>query len=189
MNNDFIIDQDGITIEDFQDGLREFIDGKEDDCVDVSGIKKYNLTEVEGVCLIAYTGSSSKWINQALRNDSINLNNDQLKFISQIDSALHKIPPHNGNIVYRMAEEHYSNYKIGQLFTLKSYLSTSVEIYDDADVVWSITLKSKETLARNIETITGMKNEKEVLFCRNSSFRVDDLSTENGVRTLHLSEL
>ena len=132
------------------------------------------LNNVEKSSLNRYISSDSYKINEKMYKN-VPLNDDDSNFIKNLDSALDKIPKYEG-IVNRSVfiENQEQLNRMLNVFNNKemqgswsSYLSSSKEIYDDNDNLRFI-IKSKT--GRDISMFN--ENEKEVLFKRNTKFKL-----------------
>src|SRR5690554_6493415 len=99
----FIIDGDGLTFEELKDASNELFKGRIPDNVDISGMNQFNLSEDDVLILLAYTGSSSKWLNSELRNGNWVNDKNKVAFVERLDSVLNKINSFSGNVLYHMA--------------------------------------------------------------------------------------
>ena len=133
-----------------------------------------NLTEQEVSAVNAYISSESYVINEKLRKDFHLLNEDEKAIVSGLDSALQKMPKHEG-ILYRSMssdmienlDEFWALHQVGKVVTYDAYTSASLEVYDDTMDIQCI-IQSK-----NGRDMTGYNpNEQEILFERESSFWV-----------------
>lgn len=169
----------------------EFDEKLSSDCCTYSEFMKENkLTKDEGVHIFAYTGFSSKWINSALRDQ--NLTSNQEYFMNILDAALNKIPSVSKNKVYRSFFDYNSNkiyFTPGEIISLSHYLSTSKEIFYNPTEVWEITPLSKNSKGRNIEKISNAPDEKEILFLRNSRFKITGSSVKEDIPFYVLKEV
>ena len=137
---------------------------------------KINLTEQESAAVNAYISSESYVINEKLRKDFHLLNEDEKAIVSGLDSALQKMPKHEG-ILYRSMssdmiedlDEFWALHQVGKVVTYDAYTSASLEVYDDTMDIQCI-IQSK-----NGRDMTGYNpNEQEILFERESSFIILD---------------
>ena len=132
------------------------------------------LSNVEKSSLNRYISGDSYKINEKMYKN-VPLNDDDNNFIKNLDSALDKIPKYEG-IVNRSVfiENQEQLNRMLNVFNNKdmqgswsSYISSSKEIYDDNDNLRFI-IKSKT--GRDISMFN--ENEKEVLFKRNTRFKL-----------------
>lgn len=150
-----------------------------DDWMD-RAIKKNNKKEESRVsdkdikAINEYISSQSYILNYKLRND-IELDEYEKELIKDIDNAIMKLDKYEGEVYRSLSfqfEDEYENFvrehKDGEIIMYKAYTSSSTEIYDDSMKVQMI-IKSKK--GRDMRSFN--KNEKEVLFPRNTKFIVE----------------
>lgn len=150
-----------------------------DDWMD-RAIKKNNTKEESRVsdkdikAINEYISSQSYILNYKLRND-IELDEYEKELIKDIDNAIMKLDKYEGEVYRSLSfqfEDEYENFvrehKDGEIIMYKAYTSSSTEIYDDSMKVQMI-IKSKK--GRDMRSFN--KNEKEVLFPRNTKFIVE----------------
>lgn len=166
----FIIDGDGLTFEELKDASNELFTGRIPDNVDISGMNQFNLSEDDVLILLAYTGSSSKWLNPELRNGNWVNDKNKVAFVERLDSVLNKINSFSGNVLYHMAAK--NDFIVDETIKIESYLSTSIEDFENSELKWIISPKTENSNCRDIQNITGNKYEREVLFRRGTSFKV-----------------
>lgn len=160
----------------------------------VEGQRNMALTSDEQVALNNYISSDSYKINDDLRRNKISKNKKQ--FIKNLDAALAKMPIyHSSKPLQRdyffdkqeALDDFISNFEIGGVFTDSSYISTSKIYYGQGKETIHVIIKSSKT-GRDISEFNV--NEQEVLFPRNSKFRIDDAYVDdNGKMTMVWSEL
>ena len=160
----------------------------------VNGQRNIALSDDEQAALNNYISSDSYKINDDLRRNKISKNKKQ--FIENLDAALAKMPIyHSSKPLQRdyffdkqeALDDFISNFEIGGLFTDSSYISTSKIYYGQGKETIHVIIKSSKT-GRDISEFNF--NEQEVLFPRNSKFRIDDAYVDdNGKMTMVWSEL
>ena len=160
----------------------------------VEGQRNMALTSDEQAALNNYISSDSYKINDDLRRNKISKNKKQ--FIKNLDAALAKMPIyHSSKPLQRdyffdkqeALDDFISNFEIGGVFTDSSYISTSKIYYGQGKETIHVIIKSSKT-GRDISEFNV--NEQEVLFPRNSKFRIDDAYVDdNGKMTMVWSEL
>lgn len=146
----------------------------------LKGMTDNNLTEDEAFMLLAYTSSYSEWINLEPRNGKAFEGEDKILYADYLSYVLEKLPAYNERTVYRMEtwvydeekELKWFNKMVGKTFTLPYFLSTAKHDYENTTVVWEIKTLESNSRARDISNITNNKHEQEVLFIRNSKFKV-----------------
>ena len=151
--------------------------------------KKYGITEKktentvftndEQYAINKWSGINSYYINDYLRNNITipeDVNGVPLRKVSDdLMNALNKIKPHKG-IVYRSIplkgealDNFLKKYKVGEIVTEAPFTSASVgQIYDDS---WNVQLEINSKTAKDT-TELFRADEREVLFNRNSKFKV-----------------
>ncbi|RHW46808.1 hypothetical protein DS832_04790 [Bombilactobacillus bombi] len=115
-----------------------------------------------------------------LLNEDLRLGNkltpEQNTIVKNLDKALDKLPTFN-NTLYRSytkfrnkeeLDEFLNNFYVGKVFKSPAYLSTSKDIYDPKDDARIVILKSHS--GKDLKDYNN--SETEVLFKRNSTFRV-----------------
>lgn len=160
----------------------------------VDGQRNITLSDDEQAALNNYISSDSYKINDDLRRNKISKNKKQ--FIENLDAALAKMPIyHSSKPLQRdyffdkqeALDDFISNFEIGGVFTDSSYISTSKIYYGQGKETIHVIIKSSKT-GRDISEFNV--NEQEVLFPRNSKFRIDDAYVDdNGKMTMVWSEL
>ena len=157
---------------------------------DESGIIK--LTDDEQYAINRYISSDSYRINEKLRNNA-ELTEDDKKFIADLDSALSKMPDYKGDLVRSLyitdkedRQRFIDKFIVGEAISFDEYLSTSnKEVYNpDADI--QIYIKNS-TMGKDITKYNP--DELEILYMRNSKFKVIKKAEQNGVMYILLEEL
>lgn len=153
--------------------------------------KSKKLTNDEKQALKRYISSDSYKINDKLRNDS-KLTVDDERFKRNLDNALEKMQNYSGNLqrsIYfpnaKSREAFLQGYRIGDTITYKEFLSTTKgDIYNpDADIQIYI-----ENSRRGKDISAYNEGEQEVLYSRNSSFKVKHIVLKNGITYILLEE-
>lgn len=153
--------------------------------------KSKKLTNDEKQALKRHISSDSYKINDKLRNDS-KLTVDEERFKRNLDNALEKMQNYSGNLqrsVYfqntKSREAFLQGYRIGDTITYREFLSTTKgDIYNpDADV--QIYIKNSR---RGKDISAYNEGEQEVLYSRNSSFKVKHIVLKNGITYILLEE-
>ena len=172
--DNFIIDNEGITLSDLRESSIDIFNGEIPEHVDISGMKEYKLTKDETISILAYTGSSSRWVNPELRNGKWINDENKVRFVELLDKALIKIKPYTETILYRVGDS--CDFKVGQKVKIKSYLSTSIDNFDNSETVWIISPKKEASNSCDIRNVTGHIYEKEIIFKRDTIFKVTKVS-------------
>lgn len=143
-----------------------------------------NLTEQEKYALNKYVGPDSYLLNEVLRKGK-KLTYEQEKWCKYLDSALDKLPKYKGDVTrsVQLLDENSMNKFIDILSKNKKivftqYLSTtcSKELYDISANVQIKIINSKN----GVDLTLINKTEEEILFRRNSSFKVVEYKKINN---------
>ena len=154
--------------------------------------KEWNsLTKENKHAINSYVSSSSYFINDILRN-GYKLNDEQKEIVKNLDDALNKMHPYEGDLtrsVYFYDVQSFDNflkeYEVGKILTIKQYLSTTKgDIYNPEAQVQLKILNSKNGI--NISAFNN--SEDEVLYKRNSKFKVIRIYIEKDVTYIELEE-
>lgn len=151
---------------------------------------KIILSYEEQYAVNQYISSESYKINEALRND-LEITKQQEKMMSNLDKMLDKMPTYEG-IVQRSLildnetlNEFLKIHKTGNKIQYKQYISTTIENrYNDLSNV-ELHIKSKN--GRDIRTYN--REEQEILFKRNSSFKVNKIKKINDIYYIFMEEI
>lgn len=149
------------------------------------------LTQDEKQALSQYIGSDSYKINEKLYTN-VPLTKEEENTIKYIDNALDKISNYEGYVnrsVFIKNQDHLN--EILSVFNNKnligswsSYVSASKGIYDDtAELQFRILSKT----GKDISSLN--KNEQEILFKRNTKFKIVDYGPKNGKININLEEI
>ena len=158
-----------------------------------------NLSYDELGAIIRYKSFDSYVINEALRNtdDITKLSNEQQRFINLLDSALSKVPKYKGDLVRVVSfkqwadaeertKEFIDGFVIGDDINIPQYWSTSAEEINDDTAEIVIYIEN----AQNGHDIRGIGlNENEVLFERNSKFKVQNKMFVDNIWNIWLKEV
>lgn len=142
--------------------------------------KKKELSNDEIYAINKYIGFESYTYNEKLR-EGIELTEEEKVILNNLDKALEKMPKYNKEVTRSVSitsddiDYFLKDYKEGNIIKYKAYTSTTKgEIYNpDAKV--QITIKSKN--GRDISEYNP--DEQEVLFVRNSKFKVLKVDTND----------
>ena len=149
------------------------------------------LTQDEKQALNQYISSDSYKINEKLYTNTP-LTTEEETLVKHIDNALDKIPNYKGYVnrsVFIKNQDHLN--EILSVFNNKdligswsSYVSSSKIVYDDtAELQFRILSKT----GKNISSLN--KNEQEILFKRNTRFKIVDYNQKNGKININLEEV
>lgn len=154
--------------------------------------EKYLLNDAEKYALNQYIGSKSYAINEKLRK-GVPLTSEEKGFIMTLDSALNKMPKYKGNLNRSLIfddesalDEFLSNYKAGNTIVYDEYISTTCKGVYNPDGQVQIHIFGASS-GRDITTIN--KGENEVLYQRNSSFKIISIVEENETIKIYMKEV
>ena len=154
------------------------------------------LTKDEEAAVKRYVGPDSYKLNAKLRSDEP-LSNQEKAFVENLDYALDKLPKYTGKgplnrSMYTNSmdnkKEFISNLKEGNVISSPAYTSTSKGMYDpDADIQISI---SKSLSGADLTGKNGYNNsEQEVVFPRNTKFRIINCVNRDGTYYVSVKEV
>lgn len=142
--------------------------------------KQKGLSKDETYAINKYIGFESYTYNEKLRED-IALTEEEQTILNNLDKALEKMPKYNNDVTrsvsisYDDIDYFLRDYKEGNIIKYKAYTSTTKgEIYNPDSRV-QITIKSKN--GRDISEYN--QDEQEILFARNSQFKVLKVDTND----------
>lgn len=143
------------------------------------GLLSALLNNQQRKAIVDYISPKSYILNDSLRN-GYPLNDDLRQMISNLDSALNKLPKYKEDQpLYRSLDinsvedlrEFFKDKSPGNTYSSKQYISTSKETYSPDAKVQIIIKHSKN----GVDLVGyGLEDEKEVLFKRNTKFKVVD---------------
>ena len=150
------------------------------------------LTKDEEAALKRYISSESYTLNDALRHGT--LSKAQEKLVSDLDNALNKMPIYKGKAPlqrdYFFDRENLNRFisplNIGGKYSDASYLSTSKIHYGEGMEQIHVIIESSIS-GRDISNFNS--SEKEVLFPRNTKFRINDINFKDGIVQMTWSEI
>lgn len=153
---------------------------------------KKNLSDHEKLAINKYISSDSYKINEKLRK-GIELTDDDKKFINNLDSALDKMPKFKGNVSRSLQfydkkdmDNFLNSHKVDGTVKYNEYISTTKgEIYnEDAQVQLYImdSVKGKDISIYN-------NGEQEILYQRDSEFKIKEIEVINGITHILMEEL
>ncbi len=150
-----------------------------------NGIINIQVNERDIQAINRYISSDSYKINEKLRSGT-ELSNDEKEFIRDLDNALEKIPSYEGTVYRSIRSDMISDiqkfwelHKPGKYIQYSTYISSSLEIYDDTmDIQYIIESKN----GKNLTTINS--NEQEVLFKKDTCFIITKIEDQ----TIYMKE-
>lgn len=151
------------------------------------------LSASEKGALMKYIGPDAYVLNDSLRLGA-KLTKEQEQWVKSLDNALEKMPKYQSDKpLYRSLtfnsndeiREFTKNIAVGKEWSSPAYTSVSKAIYDDDDTIRLI-IRSSHSGA----DLKGYNDaEQEVLFGRNTAFKIVDLyKDENGKPTIEMEE-
>lgn len=150
---------------------------------------KIELSDEEQYAINQYIGPESYKINEILRNE-LYLNEQQKEIISNLDKVLDKMPIYKGNVTRSLMlnenelENFLKQYIIGNTVKYKAYTSSTVgSRYNELSNV-ELHIKSKS--GRDIRSFN--KEEQEILFKRNTSFKIEAVEKIDNVYYIVMEE-
>ena len=149
------------------------------------------LNDKEAAAVVEYVGGGSYTINAKLR-DNIPLEDHELETVKQLDSALGKLPVYQGQVFRTLsfndkttAEEFVQDHIVGKEITYKAFTSSSVNSgYSETP---HVVLKIKSLSGRDLRQYN--EEEGEILFGRNTRFRIISAESEKNYIVYELEEL
>ena len=148
------------------------------------------LTDEEQYAINKYISSDFYSINEKLRND-IDLSIEETKLSNNLDSALNKLPTYNGLVTRSLEfsqdelQKFIDIHRADNIVEYKAYSSTTRGgRYNELSNV-ELYINSKAGI--NLEIYN--KKEQEVLFKRNSLFKVKQIEKINGVYHILLEDI
>lgn len=148
------------------------------------------LTEQEERALNEYISSGSYKINAVLR-EGAPLSDEQKQMVKSLDTALTKMPVYKGEVIRSLMFdkdgliEFAKKHSIGEKITYTAYTSASTltaNYHEKPTVLLKILSKTgRDIRAYNPE-------ESEILFPRNTNFRIISVKLEDGIFTIEMEE-
>lgn len=151
---------------------------------------KMELSDKEQYAINQYLSSESYILNEVLR-DELKLTRQQKVMIQDLDTALNKFPKYEGNVTRSIMldkdrlKEFLEIHKAGNNITYKAYTSTTVgNRYNDMS---NIELHINSKNGRDIRKFN--KEEQEILFKRNTEFKIIQVKEINNIHHIYMKEL
>lgn len=153
---------------------------------------KIEISDADRKAVYDYMSAQSYIVNDKLRSGSALSETDQI-FINNLDAALERMPEYEGilqrSLAFYSAESvarFIEQYKIGSTITYREYLSaTKGEVYNPDGQVQIFIKNSKH--GRDISALN--EREQEVLYQRNSAFKVIEIKEIDGKYHVWLEEV
>lgn len=151
---------------------------------------KIELSDEEQYAVNQYISAESYILNETLREE-LELTEQQKTLINNLDKALDKFPKYEGNVTRSIMldkdtlKNFLENHKAGNNVIYKAYTSTTVgnRYNDDSNV--ELHIKSKN--GKDIRKFN--KEEQEILFKRNTKFRVINSKIINNIYHIFMEEI
>lgn len=155
--------------------------------------KEYNLTDLEALSIVILEGfGCSRFIQEPLYNRR-KLNALTEVLIQNLDSALRKAPKNTHPVLYANDGFMRGNNRIGDIFTVNGFFTTSIDDFDNAhSIKWIIEpLLEGQTKAHEIynhgEDCPYL--EYQVEFERGTKFEITDIKKGKEYNVVHIKEL
>jgi hypothetical protein len=167
-----------------------------DDHVNLDDVKNNLVSIEEADCITNYSGNVSSCVHYALKNGYIEHTVLIKEFEQRLFNGLLRMPSYDDQTVYRM-EIHspcisdYQKYfadMLHKVIAVPYYLSTSKVQWEDEIVVYKIRTLKQNSRARDISRVTNSAWEKEVLFLKDSRFKVIGIVEKEGVLEIGMEE-
>lgn len=162
--------------EDYRKGGEKYQDN-------LKGMTENNMSEVDVIPILGYTGSWSSWINSELRNGGNITIEAKSMFIQALNTSLDKVCSVKGDTVYRMDSPSgdtgqildWFSKNIGKVINIPYFLSTSKDDYKNTPIAWVISTLEENSKGKDISHISNNKYENEVLFQPDSKFIINEV--------------
>jgi hypothetical protein len=121
-----------------------------------------------------YTGPDAESLNSCLRNGTTNARQDLLA--KDLDSALAKLPDYKGPVTRRVSldDADLAKFEKGKGITFKAYSSSTKDQAVDFGKGRNVEMQIFSKHGKDISSFARKPEEQEVLFPRNTTFRVID---------------
>lgn len=141
------------------------------------------ITDTDKKAILDYMGAKSYVVNEKLRKGS-KLTKSEQEFVNKLDNALDKMPSYEGNLQRSLlfysdeaVEEFMNNHKVDNVVTYQEFLSTTKGETYNPDGQVQIYIQGAKN-GKDVSTIN--ENENEILYKRNSSFKVENVVNQDG---------
>lgn len=141
------------------------------------------ITDTDKKAILDYMGAKSYVVNEKLREGS-KLTKSEQEFVNKLDNALDKMPSYEGNLQRSLlfysdeaVEEFMNNHKVDNVVTYQEFLSTTKGETYNPDGQVQIYIQGAKN-GKDVSTIN--ENENEILYKRNSSFKVENVVNQDG---------
>jgi putative phage head morphogenesis protein, SPP1 gp7 family len=128
-------------------------------------------------------------INKKLE-DSVNITGQLEKEITRIDNAISKLPYYTGTTTLDILPDGYNaleTVQIGEVYQPTKYLLTTKKPFSYKDTKWRYVIESKTGYDIG-KKVSSYKN-KEVIFPRDTPFRLIDITADGDITVYHLVQI
>ncbi len=156
---------------------------------------EFSLSDIEALSIVMLEGFSSSILQEAAYNPQ--KSNELLDtLLAALNNAIIKAPRHSHTPLYINDGFERCNNKVGNIFNVKGYLTTSVDDFDNASFVkWIVEpLPNEVTRSHEIYKIYnhgeefGAIPEYQVEFERNTPFEIVDIQKGEKYDTIFIKE-
>lgn len=164
----------------------------------LDAIKKFGLSVEEASLIYMYTSHGiHDEVNLRLREDSGFMDKDIAEYALLLDKALIKMPSYDFKIVYRDISNPYPGAKeileyyqdnLGKIIVEKYFLSSHIEKGRWSDDETGVQLRIKacsNSFGKDLSELSFNVNEREVLFRKNTLFKVENVYLTKNVVELN----
>lgn len=146
------------------------------------------LSDEQQASIWFYTSVEYPQINKALRNQEL-LQGNYTKIVANIDSGLESLPCYSGKVYRKLAidSDRLGSLKVGSKFIEKAYVSTSKSPDVTVSGTEAYTFVIRHKNGRDIKNCSMNPHEEEVLFVRNTEFKV--ISYDSISKTFEIEEV
>ena len=160
-------------------------------------VASFDFTEAEKKSVTTYTKGNYSRINEYLRGQSYELSPDNFNTVKELNSFMQKAPKVKAETYRGVTFESkkglddFLKLTDGGVFSDKGFLSTTydkkmAESFTNSDP-FSVLIKIKGKSGVTIENLSDMKNEKEILFNRNTAFKIEKTKVTGGGNRVELT--
>lgn len=146
-------------------------------------VESNKITDTDKKAIFDYIGAKSYVVNEKLRTD-VKLTDEEQEFVNNLDKALDKMPSYEGNLQRSLlfysdeaVKEFMSNHKVDNIVTYQEFLSTTKGETYNPDGQVQIYIQGVKN-GKDISSIN--EKEDEILYKRNSSFKVENVINKEG---------
>lgn len=159
-------------------------------------VKTGIVSLADGELITNYSGHISNLVISNLKNQTVSNTKLIREYDISLENALSKLPGFDGQTVYRMEKivnsikdyEDYFGGKIGTIMNVPYYFSTSKEDWKSTRVVYIIKTLDRNSRGKDISRITNFAAEKEILFNKNTNFKIESLAKTGSKLYVNMKE-